>query len=54
MRGVCLCNIVLYTVMKSDLHVVSCINVIIKFADDTTLLVPEYTFEFRHGLIQIY
>ena len=33
----------LYIVMKSDLHVISCINVIIKFADDTTLLVPENT-----------
>ena len=29
--------------MKSDLHAVSCINAIIKFADDTTLLVPENT-----------
>ena len=39
--------------MKSDLHVISCINVIIKFADNTTLLVPENTdvgldVEFRH------
>jgi len=39
--------------MKSDLHVISCLNVIIKFADDTTLLVPENTdldldLEFRH------
>jgi len=33
----------LYIVMKSDLHITSCINVIIKFADDTTLLVPENT-----------
>ena len=43
----------LYIVMKSDLHVMSCINAIIKFADDTTLLVPENTdldldVEFRH------
>lgn len=43
----------LYIIMKSDLHAVSCINVIIKFADDTTLLVPENTdvgldVEFRH------
>jgi len=30
----------LYIVMKSDLHIVSCINVIIKFVDDTILLVP--------------
>ena len=42
-----------YIVMQSDLHVISCINVIIKFADDTTLLVPENTdvglyVEFRH------
>ena len=33
----------LYIVMKSDLHVVFCINVIIKLADDTTLLVPKNT-----------
>jgi len=32
----------LYIVMKSDLHE-TCLNVIIKFADDTTLLVPENT-----------
>jgi len=29
--------------MKSDLHVVSRTNEIIKFADDTTILVPENT-----------
>ena len=33
----------LYIVMKSDLHVVSRTNEIIKFADDTTILVPENT-----------
>jgi len=42
-----------YIVMKSDLHVVSRTNEIIKFADDTTILVPENTdvgldVEFRH------
>jgi len=33
----------LYTVMKSDLSAVSDSNVIFKYADDTTLLVPEHT-----------
>jgi len=33
----------LYIVMKSDLHVVSRTNKIIKFADDITILVPENT-----------
>jgi len=32
----------LYIVMKSDLYVVSRTNEIIKFADDTIILVPEY------------
>jgi len=43
----------LYIVTKNDLHVVSRTNEIIKFADDTTILVPENTdvgldVEFRH------
>ena len=32
----------LYIVMKSDLHALSCSNMF-KYADDTTLLVPEHT-----------
>jgi len=42
----------LYIVMKSDLSAVSDSNVIFKYADDTTLLVPEHTdgidIEFNH------
>ena len=33
----------LYTVMKSDLHALSHLNNMCKYADDTTLLVPEHT-----------
>jgi hypothetical protein len=33
----------LYTVMESDLHPISVINLIFKYADDTNLLVPENT-----------
>jgi hypothetical protein len=45
----------LYLIMKSDLHTVSAINDIFKYADDTTLLVPENTDvqleqEFQHVL----
>ena len=29
--------------MESDLHPLSCINILFKYADDTTLLVPENT-----------
>ena len=31
----------LYIVMESDLHPLSCINIMFKYADDTNLLVPE-------------
>ena len=30
----------LYAIMKSDLHTMSKLNTIFKYADDTTLLVP--------------
>jgi len=33
----------LYIVMKSDLHALSKLNDLFKYADDTTLLVPEHT-----------
>jgi len=33
----------LYIVMESDLHVLSRTNEIIKFADDTTIMVPKNT-----------
>ena len=33
----------LYLVMKSDLRTISELNDIFKYADDTTLLVPEHT-----------
>ena len=33
----------LYIVMKSDLHALSHLNVMCKYADDTTLLLPEHT-----------
>ena len=33
----------LYIVMKSDLHTISQLNDMFKYADDTTLLVPEHT-----------
>ena len=43
----------LYVIMKSDLHTISVLNNIFKYADDTTLLVPENTdtaldVEFNH------
>ena len=47
----------LYIVMKSDLHIMSQLNDMFKYPDDTTLLVPEHTdisidieffFEFNH------
>jgi len=33
----------LYVVMKSDLHDLSQLNDLFKYADDTTLFVPEHT-----------
>ena len=33
----------LYTIMKHDVHNLSKLNAIFKYADDTTLLAPEHT-----------
>jgi len=44
----------LYTIMKCDLHALSETNDIFKYADDTTLLVPQHMdIEFNLGLLPI-